>query len=91
VRLRKGLNRVLLKVCQDTGPLGFYLRQDSTVGRPQRVVLPTPLPPLGKGPSAAAQALPTVTSAMRELVARSPSDARPAGRVRPGAGLLPRL
>ncbi len=76
VRLRKGLNRVLLKVCQDTGPLGFYLRQDPAVGRPQRVVLPTTPPPLSKGPSAAAQALPTVTSAMRELVARSPSDAR---------------
>ncbi|OJT16357.1 cell division protein FtsK [Archangium sp. Cb G35] len=74
VRLRKGLNRVLLKVCQESGPLGFYLRRDP-VAR-MRVTLPTTLPALTKGPSAAPQPLPTVTSALKELVAKAPADAQ---------------
>lgn len=75
VRLRKGLNRVLLKVCQDTGPLGFYLRQESLGSRLAQATLPDTAPPLGRGASAAPQVLPTAASALRALVARSPEDA----------------
>ncbi|QRN95646.1 DUF3857 domain-containing protein [Archangium violaceum] len=74
VRLRKGFNRVLLKVCQDTGPLGFYLRRDPPARI--RATLPSPLPVLAKGPSASPQVLPTVTSAMKDAVARAPQDAQ---------------
>ncbi|WP_395817636.1 DUF3857 domain-containing protein [Archangium minus] len=74
VRLRKGLNRVLLKVCQESGPLGFYLRRDPPARL--RVTLPTAVPALTKGPSAAPQVLPTVTSAMKDAVARAPADAQ---------------
>ncbi|HEX8705685.1 MAG TPA: DUF3857 domain-containing protein, partial [Myxococcaceae bacterium] len=75
VRLRKGLNRVLLKVCQETGPLGFYLRQEPQGGRGVvRAVLPATPPSLEKGVAPAPQPLPTVTSALRELVAKKPED-----------------
>ncbi len=77
VRLRKGLNRVLLKVCQEKGPLGFYLRQEPEGRRvqPARVVLPEQPPPLERKLTPAPQVLPTVTSALKELVARKPGDA----------------
>jgi tetratricopeptide (TPR) repeat protein/transglutaminase-like putative cysteine protease len=76
VKLRKGLNRVLLKVCQESGPLGFYLRQEPMAGRGAvRVVLPATPPALERGAGPAPQALPTVTSALRELVAKKPEDA----------------
>ncbi len=58
VRLRKGVNRVLLKVCQESGPLGFYLRQDGAQG-----VLP-------KKP----QPLPTVAELLEREVKRNPKD-----------------
>jgi tetratricopeptide (TPR) repeat protein len=74
VRLRKGHNRVLLKVCQESGPLGFYLRRDPPARI--RATLPSSLPVLTKGPSAAPQVLPTVTSAMKDAVARAPQDAQ---------------
>ncbi|HYO53778.1 DUF3857 domain-containing protein [Archangium sp.] len=74
VRLRKGLNRVLLKVCQESGPLGFYLRRDPPARL--RATLPSPLPALTKGPSAAPQVLPTVTSALKDAVAKAPADAQ---------------
>ena len=73
VRLRKGLNRVLVKVCQEAGPLGFYLRRDPPARL--RATLPSPLPALAKGPSAAPQVLPTLTSAMKDLVTKAPQDA----------------
>jgi len=77
VRLRKGLNRVLLKVCQETGPLGFYLRQEPQGGRGVvRAVLPATPPALEKGVAPAPQPLPTVTSTLRELVAKKPDDAQ---------------
>ncbi|MFP2931333.1 cell division protein FtsK, partial [Pyxidicoccus sp. 3LG] len=46
VRLRKGLNRVLLKVCQESGPLGFYLRQETPS---VRASLPPKAPALERG------------------------------------------
>lgn len=76
VKLRKGLNRVLLKVCQETGPLGFYLRQEPMGGRGTvKVALPGTPPALERGTGPAPQVLPTVTSAMRALVEKKPEDA----------------
>ncbi|MCP3104631.1 DUF3857 domain-containing protein [Myxococcus sp. K15C18031901] len=73
VKLRKGLNRVLLKVCQETGPLGFYLRQELPS---LRASLPAKAPALERGAPPAPQTLPTLTSALRALVERSPNDAQ---------------
>ncbi|WNG24156.1 DUF3857 domain-containing protein [Cystobacter fuscus] len=73
VRLRKGLNRVLVKVCQESGPLGFYLRRDPP-GR-LRVTLPSSAPTLAKGTTPAPQLLPTLTTSLRDAVARAPADA----------------
>lgn len=77
VRLRRGMNRVLLKMCQENGPLGFYLRAERGEGGrvAPRVVLPDAVPPLEKGASPSPVALPTLTSALARQVARSPSDA----------------
>ncbi|SET91133.1 DUF3857 and transglutaminase domain-containing protein [Stigmatella erecta] len=75
VRLRKGLNRVLIKVCQETGPLGFYLRQESLARGTVRATLPSPPPALERGVAPAPQVLPTLTSTLKELVARKPEDA----------------
>ncbi|WP_224242325.1 DUF3857 and transglutaminase domain-containing protein [Hyalangium gracile] len=76
VKLRKGLNRVLLKVCQESGPLGFYLRQEPMGGRGAvKVVLPATPPAIERGTMPSPQALPTLTSAMRELVTKKPDDA----------------
>jgi tetratricopeptide (TPR) repeat protein len=72
VKLRKGLNRVLLKVCQESGPLGFYLRQESPS---VRVSLPPRAPALERGAAPAPQPLPTLTSSLRALVEKSPGDA----------------
>jgi tetratricopeptide (TPR) repeat protein len=72
VKLRKGLNRVLLKVCQESGPLGFYLRQESPS---VRATLPPKAPAVERGAAPAPQPLPTLTSALRALVEKSPNDA----------------
>ncbi len=75
VRLRKGLNRVLVKVCQEAGPLGFYLRQENTGRGSVRALLPSKVPALTAGAAPAPQALPTLTSTLRDMVAKSPNDA----------------
>ncbi len=77
VKLRKGLNRVLVKVCQESGPLGFYLRQEPAArgNAPAKAVLPAQAPALTAGAAPAPQALPTLTSTLRDLVAKSPDDA----------------
>jgi cellulose synthase operon protein C len=76
VRLRKGVNRVMLKVCQESGPLGFYLRQERARGAPAqaRPVLPDPIPPLEKGPAPAPSALATLTDLLERQVRQSPND-----------------
>ena len=72
VRLRKGVNRVLLKVCQESGPLGFFLRKE---GARTQVVLPKELPPLAKAPTPAKpQTLPTAVELLAQEVSRSPQD-----------------
>lgn len=73
VRLRKGLNRVLVKVCQESGPLGFFLRRDPP-GR-VRATLPATAPVLARGTTPAPQLLPTLTSSLKDAVARAPADA----------------
>ncbi|QSQ20011.1 DUF3857 domain-containing protein [Pyxidicoccus parkwayensis] len=72
VKLRKGLNRVLVKVCQESGPLGFYLRQESPS---VRASLPPKAPALERGAPPAPQPLPTLTSSLRALVEKNPGDA----------------
>ncbi|QDE66617.1 cell division protein FtsK [Myxococcus xanthus] len=72
VKLRKGLNRVLVKVCQESGPLGFYLRQESPT---VRATLPAKAPALEKGTAPQPQPLPTLTSALRAMVEKNPDDA----------------
>jgi cellulose synthase operon protein C len=76
VQLRKGLNRVLLKVCQDSGALGFYLRQGPAGAGDARatVSLPERLPALAQGAPAAPRPLPTVNKRFAALVARAPQD-----------------
>ncbi len=71
VRLHKGMNQVLVKVCQSTGPFGFYLRQET--GR-AKAVLPDTLPPLEKGPSAAPRILPTLATRLQAEVEKHPND-----------------
>ncbi len=75
VRLRKGQNRVLLKVCQQKGPFGFYLRHESTSGPEAKPVAVQTLQPLGRGLSPQPQVLPTATALLAREVQRRPDDA----------------
>ncbi len=74
VKLRRGLNRVLLKVCNDQGPFGFYFRVES----PSSVlpVLADSLPPLERGPGPSGARLPTLTTALEKEVKAKPNDAQ---------------
>ncbi len=78
VRLRKGVNRVLLKVCQNNGPFGFYFRHERGPGSAARAtpVLPDALPPLERGPRPAPKLLPTLSSLLEQEVKKHPDDAR---------------
>lgn len=73
VSLRQGLNKVVLKVCQDQGPFGFFLR--ATGSASLKVVLPTQWSGLDKGPVGSAQPQPSVAQALKQLVDQRPSDA----------------
>ncbi|MEW5742883.1 MAG: DUF3857 domain-containing protein [Myxococcota bacterium] len=77
VTLRKGTNRVLLKVCQVAGPFGFYFRAEKAEGAKGTlaVVLPEVVPPLEKGPGPQAVALPTLSDALERKVKAAPNDA----------------
>ncbi|MCA3015027.1 MAG: DUF3857 domain-containing protein, partial [Myxococcaceae bacterium] len=77
VRLRKGFNRVLLKVCQEKGAFGFYLRAERPDGAAGsfQVALPSAVPPLEKGPPPAPVRLPTLAEAVLAKVAQAPRDA----------------
>ena len=77
VTLRKGFNRVLLKVCQETGQLGFYFRAERAEGSrgALAVVLPEVVPPLEKGSAPGAVKLPTLGDVLAERVKAAPSDA----------------
>ncbi|MGO8968594.1 MAG: DUF3857 domain-containing protein [Myxococcaceae bacterium] len=74
VQLRRGVNRLLLKICQDGSvPLGFFLRDEA--GR-AHAIQPAVLPPLPAGPAARPVRLPTLTSRLEALVAAHPDDAK---------------
>ncbi|MBL8918437.1 MAG: DUF3857 domain-containing protein [Myxococcaceae bacterium] len=79
VKLRKGFNRVLLKVCQERGPFGFHLRAERAEGQGAaasfQVALPEVAPPLEKGGAPAPLRLPTLAEAVLAKVAAQPADA----------------
>ena len=77
VPLQPGDNRVLLKVCQESGPFGFYLRQDGPRSSFASVDVPTTLPPLPKlHRGQLPRALPTLSEAMAKLAQAHPADAQ---------------
>lgn len=77
VTLRKGMNRVLLKVCQERGPYGFFFRVERPEGAPGsvQVVLPDAVPPLERGSAPSPQRLPTLSEAVVARVNATPGDA----------------
>lgn len=83
VQLGKGLNRVLLKVCQETGPLGFYLRaqRGELAALGAKAVLPESAPPLLRGVPAKPEALPTLTQLLEREQKKSPRDATVQGEL----------
>jgi tetratricopeptide (TPR) repeat protein len=72
VQLRAGVNRVLVKVCQDEGAFGFYLRDEAAR---TRAVTPAELPPLPTGPAPSARPLPTLVRTVEAQVKAHPADA----------------
>lgn len=76
VNLRKGTNRVLLKVCQVNGPLGFYFRQERAPGAKgaATVVLPDVVPPLEKGGPPQPVTQPTLAELLEKKVKAAPND-----------------
>lgn len=77
VQLKKGLNRVVLKVCQEEGDFGFYLRHAKAPGGlfPLSTALPDEVPPLPPGKQPAAKDEATLASLLQDAVKRAPSDA----------------
>ncbi len=77
VNLRKGLNRVLVKVCQLHGPLGFYARLEKGEGQRGNlsVVLPEAVPPLERGAATQAVAAPTLAELLERRANAAPKDA----------------
>jgi tetratricopeptide (TPR) repeat protein len=78
VTLRKGANRVLLKLCQGSGPHGFWLRVSTPSGeRPTSIVnsAPESLPPAPKG-AVAHRVLPTAVDYFRKRAEAAPGNAR---------------
>jgi tetratricopeptide (TPR) repeat protein len=73
VRLRKGTNRLLLKVCQSTGPFGFFLRATSSRA-PVPVQVLDSVPPLERGGPPAPVLLPTLTEALERQLKVAPND-----------------
>lgn len=77
VTLRKGNNRVLVKVCHEKGPLGFFFRASRAEGVKGTIkpVAPDVMPPLEKGPAPQPQPLPTLAEALAAKVKATPKDA----------------
>lgn len=77
VNLRRGLNRVLLKVCQETGQLGFYFRAERVEGSrgALMVALPEAVPPLERGGPPAVVKVATLSEVLAERVKATPNDA----------------
>ncbi|MDP2274208.1 MAG: DUF3857 domain-containing protein [Archangium sp.] len=77
VTLRKGMNRLLIKTCQLSGPFGFYARVEKADGQRGNITvsLPDAVPALEKGSSPQPVLLPTLTEVMEKRVKAAPSDA----------------
>jgi tetratricopeptide (TPR) repeat protein len=77
VKLRKGINRVLLKLCQESGPLGFFFRQERAEGAPvaAKAQLLDQVPPLEKGSAPAPTVVPTLADGFQALLKARPNDA----------------
>lgn len=77
VTLRKGMNRLLIKVCQLGGPFGFYARVEKAEGQKGTIVvsLPDAVPPLEKGAAPQPVLQPTLTETMEKKVKATPNDA----------------
>jgi len=77
VNLRKGLNRVLVKVCQLSGPFGFSLRVEKVEGQKGvlGVALPDVVPPLEKGSAPQPALQPTLAELLEKKVKAAPNDA----------------
>ena len=77
VNLRKGMNRVLIKICQLNGPFGFYARVEKVEGQKGTitVALPESVPPFEKGLAPQPQLMPTLTETMEKKVKAAPTDA----------------
>jgi tetratricopeptide (TPR) repeat protein len=78
VNLRKGLNRVLLKVCQLEGPLGFYARYERAEGARGTitVALPDTVPPLERGGPPQPVLLPTLADLFEKRLKATPNDVK---------------
>ena len=76
VPIRRGLNRVMLKVCNEGGPLGFYLRTErSASGLRLKVALQGTLPPLEKGPKPVGVPQASLATLLADAVKANPRDA----------------
>ena len=77
VTLRRGLNRVLLKVCQETGQLGYYLRAERAEGSrgALTVALPDQVPPLERGSMPGPSKVLTLSEVLAERLKATPNDA----------------
>lgn len=78
VNLRKGLNRVLLKVCQLEGPFGFYARFERAEGARGAitVALPDAVPPLERGGPPQPQVLPALAELLEKRLKATPNDVK---------------
>jgi cellulose synthase operon protein C len=76
INLRRGINRVLLKVCQSQGPFGFYVRAERPAG--SRIgfenVLPPQVPPLERGSLPTGATLPSLVDVLARAVKLRPTD-----------------
>jgi tetratricopeptide (TPR) repeat protein len=77
VTLRRGVNRVLVKVCGQGGPFGFYLRQEraDSPRAGARVTLPESVPPLERGAAPQPTPVPTLVELLEARVKAQPRDA----------------
>lgn len=73
VHLRKGLNRVLLKVCQSSGQFGFFARALGPRG-PLTAVLPETTPVLERGTPPLPNPLPSLSDTLERVVKANPND-----------------
>ena len=77
VNLRKGMNRVLVKVCQLSGPFGFYARVEKAEGArgTLAVALPETVPALEKGSAPQPTVLPALSETLEKKLKATPTDA----------------